>query len=82
MLRAVAELDYTRSSIALALRDRRTRTIGLITDEISTSPWAGRMIRAAAQEAAAQDYLVLTVDLSTKHGRSASVLPRRSRCPV
>lgn len=74
VLRAAAELDYTRSSIALSLRDRRTRTIGLITDEISTSPWAGRMIRAAAQEAAAQDYLVLTVDLSLRDADVAAAM--------
>lgn len=76
VLRAAAELDYTRSSIALSLRDQRTRTIGLITDEISTSPWAGRMIRAAAQVAAAQDYLVLTVDLSLRDADVSAAMRR------
>lgn len=74
VLRAAADLDYTRSAIALSLRQRRTRTIGLITDEISTSPWAGRMIRAAAQEAAAHDYLVISMDLSLRDADVAEAM--------
>ncbi|ATG50715.1 hypothetical protein CFK38_03660 [Brachybacterium vulturis] len=35
---AAAELGCTRSAVAVSLRERRTRTIGLITDEIATSP--------------------------------------------
>lgn len=66
VLAAAEELGYARSAIAVSLRDRRTRTIGVVTDEISTSPWAGRMIRAAAQEAAARDHMVITVDLSLR----------------
>lgn len=66
VLAAAAELGYMRSAIAMSLRDRRTRTIGVVTDEISTSPWAGRMIRAASQEAAARGYMVMTADLSLR----------------
>lgn len=63
---AAAELGYTRSAVAISLREQRTRTIGLITDEIATSPFAGRMARAASMVAAKQDYLVITVDLSLR----------------
>ncbi|MDO5663023.1 MAG: LacI family DNA-binding transcriptional regulator, partial [Brachybacterium sp.] len=66
VLAAAAELGYTRSAIALSLKEQRTRTIGLITDEIATSPWAGRMIRAASATAEEAGYMVLTVDLSLR----------------
>ena len=64
VLEAAAELGYTRSAVAMSLRDRRTRTIGLISDEIATSPFAGGMVRAAAAVAAERGYMVLTADLS------------------
>src|SRR5699024_12745193 len=36
VLEAAEELGYTRSAVALSLKQRRTHTIGLITDEIAT----------------------------------------------
>lgn len=66
VLAAAAELGYTRSALAISLKERRSRTIGLITDEIATSPFAGRMARAASMVAAQHDYLVITVDLSLR----------------
>lgn len=66
VLDAAAELGYTRSAVAMSLRERRTRTIGLISDEIATSPWAGQMVRAANQAAAERGYMVLAADLSLR----------------
>lgn len=66
VLAAAQELGYARSAIAVSLREQRTRTLGLITDEIATSPWAGRMVRAAFQEAAEHGYMAITVDLSLR----------------
>lgn len=66
VLAAARELGYTRSAVALSLKQQRTRTIGVITDEIATSPWAGRMVRAAAKVAAEHDHMVITVDLSLR----------------
>ena len=66
VLEAAAELGYTRSALAISLKERRSRTIGLVTDEIATSPFAGRMARAASMVAARHDYLVITVDLSLR----------------
>lgn len=66
VLEAAATLEYTRSAVAISLRERRTRTIGLITDEIATSPFAGRMARAVSMVAARADYLVITMDLSLR----------------
>jgi len=66
VLEAAEELGYTRSAVALSLKQRRTHTIGLITDEIATSPWAGRMVRAASGLAARHGYMMLTMDLSLR----------------
>lgn len=66
VLDAAAELGYTRSALAISLKERRTRTIGLITDEIATSPFAGRMARAASMAAAREEYMVITMDLSLR----------------
>ncbi|UYG17742.1 LacI family DNA-binding transcriptional regulator [Brachybacterium huguangmaarense] len=74
VLAAAAELGYARSAIALSLRDRRTRTIGLITDRIATSPWAGPMTRAASQEAAAHGQMVIEVDLSLREASLADAM--------
>ena len=63
---AAAQLGYTRSALAISLKEQRTRTIGLITDEIATSPFAGRMARAASLAAAQSDYMVITMDLSLR----------------
>lgn len=66
VLDAAAELGYTRSALAISLKEQRSRTIGLITDEIATSPFAGRMARAASVAAAAAGYMVITMDLSLR----------------
>lgn len=64
VLRAAEELHYTRSRSALNLREQRSRTIGIISDEILTSPWAGRMLRAVDSVAHARGYFTLSIDLS------------------
>lgn len=66
VLAAAAELGYTRSALAISLKEQRSRTIGLITDEIATSPFAGRMARAASLAAAEAGYMVITMDLSLR----------------
>ncbi|MDO5644772.1 MAG: LacI family DNA-binding transcriptional regulator [Dermabacter sp.] len=64
VLRAASDLQYRRSRTALALKEQRTRTIGIVSDEIVTSPWAGRMIRSAIATASERGYVSLTADLS------------------
>lgn len=68
VLRAAAELDYTPNSVALSLRNQQTSTIGIITDDIVTSPFAGRLISGASRTALARGYMVLVVD--TEHDTS------------
>lgn len=74
VLAAAEELGYTRSAVALSLKNRRTRTLGLISDEISTSPFAGRMVRAVSAAAAERGYMVITVDLSLRDATLADAV--------
>lgn len=62
VLRAAAELDYTPNSVAVSLRNQQTSTIGIITDDIVTSPFAGRLISGASRTALARGYMVLVID--------------------
>ena len=62
VLRAAAELDYTPNSVAVSLRNQQTSTIGIITDDIVTSPFAGQLISGASRAALARGYMVLVVD--------------------
>lgn len=58
---AVAELGYVPNSLAQSLRTQRSNTIGLIGDEISTTPFAGKLILGAQEVALARDAVVLVV---------------------
>ncbi|KQY43845.1 LacI family DNA-binding transcriptional regulator [Cellulomonas sp. Root137] len=60
--RAAAEVGYTPNSVARGLRTQRTRTIGLISDRIATTPFAGRMLSGAQDVAREHGYLVFLVD--------------------
>lgn len=59
---AAAQLSYRPDPVARGLRRRRTAVIGLVTDEIASSPFAGRLLRGAMETAWDRDHLVLTVD--------------------
>ncbi|MGI5451789.1 LacI family DNA-binding transcriptional regulator [Streptomyces sp. CA-249302] len=59
---AAAQLGYRPDPVARGLRSRRTAVIGLVTDEIASSPFAGRLLRGAMETAWASEHLVLTVD--------------------
>ncbi|MEU6256928.1 LacI family DNA-binding transcriptional regulator [Streptomyces sp. NPDC047043] len=59
---AAVRLGYRPDPVARGLRRRRTAVIGLVTDEIASSPFAGRLLRGAMETAWDSDHLVLTVD--------------------
>ncbi|WP_416961898.1 LacI family DNA-binding transcriptional regulator [Streptomyces sp. Agncl-13] len=59
---AATQLGYRPDPVARGLRSRRTAVIGLVTDEIASSPFAGRLLRGAMETAWDRDHLVLTVD--------------------
>jgi LacI family transcriptional regulator len=62
ILAAARELSYTPNSVALTLRTRRSSTIGVVTDSIATSAFAGRLLQGASERAAAHGYLLLVID--------------------
>ncbi|MDT0345061.1 LacI family DNA-binding transcriptional regulator [Streptomyces litchfieldiae] len=62
-IRAAAEqLGYRPNPVARGLRRSRTAVLGLVTDEIASSPFAGQLLRGATETAWARDHLVVTVD--------------------
>jgi LacI family transcriptional regulator len=60
--RAAAQLGYRPNAVARGLRRRRTAVLGLVTDEIASSPFAGRLLRGAMETAWDREHIVVTVD--------------------
>ena len=60
VLRAAAELGYTPNRLASGLRLQRTGVIGLASDRIAMTPFAGRIVQGA-QDAAREHGVVLMV---------------------
>lgn len=59
---AVKQLGYRPNAIARGLRAQRTHTIGFISDEIATTPYAGLVIQGAQDLAWANNYLLLLIN--------------------
>ncbi|UYM25561.1 LacI family DNA-binding transcriptional regulator [Streptomyces albus] len=59
---AAEQLGYRPNAVARGLRRSRTAVIGLVTDHIASSPFAGALLRGAMETAWDQGHLVLTVD--------------------
>lgn len=62
ILAAVEELGFRPDMTGRQLRMQRTQTLGLITDGIATSPFAGQIVRAAHDVAWANGRLVFLVN--------------------
>jgi LacI family transcriptional regulator len=62
VLQAAEELGYAPNTLARGLRLQRSQTIGFVSDEIATTPNAGRIILGAQEAAAAQGVLMLLVN--------------------
>jgi LacI family transcriptional regulator len=60
--RAAAQLGYTPNSIARNLRLQRSQLLALISDEIATTPYAGRMILGAQEAASKREWLLMLVN--------------------
>lgn len=60
--RIAEEIGYVPNPIARSLRTRSTRTIGLVSDRIATTPFAGRMLAGAQEVAREHGHLVILVD--------------------
>lgn len=60
--RVAHEIGYAPNSLARSLRTRRTHTIGLISDQIATTPFAVRMIEAVQDVARESGFLLFLVN--------------------
>ena len=62
-VRAAADsVGYAPSAVARGLRTQRTRIVGLLSDQIATTPFAGRMLAGAQDAARENDHMVMLVD--------------------
>ena len=60
---AAEDLGYRPNILARSLRTQTTRTIGFVSDEVTTTPFAVSMLAAAQDEAARHGYLLFIVNL-------------------
>ena len=82
ILTAARELDYRPNSVAQSLRRQRSHALGLVTDHIATSPFAGRIVAGAMDVAAANGYVLLLVDTDTQHEREQQAIAELTRRQV
>lgn len=56
---AALQLGYRPNMIAQSLREQRSRTVAILSDQVVTTPYAGAMIEGAQQVADGQGYSLL-----------------------
>lgn len=56
------DLGYAPNRMASGLRNQRSQILGLVSDEITTTPFAGAMIRGAQDAAYDRGYVVMVVN--------------------
>jgi LacI family transcriptional regulator len=74
VIRAAAELGYTPNRLASGLRLQRTGVIGLASDRIATTPFAGRIVQGAQDAARELDVVLMVVDSEGDAGLEAQQL--------
>lgn len=57
-----ADLGYAPNRIASALRSQRSNILGFVSDDIATTPFAGRVVLGAQDAAAEADQLLVVVN--------------------
>ena len=60
--RAIEELDYRPNILARNMRIQKTEYIGLITDQIITTPFSGAIIKGAHEAAWNRNMILLTIN--------------------
>ncbi|WP_277207439.1 LacI family DNA-binding transcriptional regulator [Isoptericola croceus] len=71
---AAATVGYTPNFVARGLRTQRTRTLGLVSDQIATTPFAGRMLAGAQDAAREHGHLLILVDTGGDPGVEADAV--------
>lgn len=79
ILAAAAELGYTPNLVASSLRRQSTRQVGIITDAIATSPFAGRLLRGAMERAGERGFMVSLFDTAERPERETTAAQELQR---
>ena len=75
-----SELNYAPNRLASGLRSQRSQTIGFVSDEISTTPFAGKVVLGAQDGAAERDLVLMIVNTNSDEkleGREIEALLQR-----
>ena len=57
------QLGYRANRLARSLKEQQTRTLGMLSIQVATSPYAGEMLLAAQRTARSHDYDLLFVEV-------------------
>lgn len=68
VLAAIAEIGYRPNMAARHMRTRRTNMIGLVADQIATTPYAGQIIKGAQDAAWKNGKILLNVNIDDEPG--------------
>lgn len=60
---AAKTLGYRANRLAKGLKESQTRTLGILSIEVATTPYAGELLRAAQSTARARDYDLLFIEV-------------------
>ncbi|MGD6741102.1 LacI family DNA-binding transcriptional regulator [Streptomyces sp. BH106] len=71
---AADTLGYRPDEVARSLRARRTGVIGMLSDSIATSPFAGRMVLGAMEAARARGHQVLLMESGSDSAAEAEAV--------
>lgn len=61
--KAASDLGYRTNRLARSLKEQQTRTLGLLSIEVATTPYAGQLLSAAQKTARSFDYELLFVEV-------------------
>ncbi|KFF31515.1 LacI family DNA-binding transcriptional regulator [Bifidobacterium bombi] len=75
--RTAQEMGYKPSPLASSLRTSRTRTIGFVSEEIATTPYAGEIVLGAQDAASELGYMMLLVNTDGKANEDEEIAALR-----
>ena len=62
IIEAARHLGYVPNELARQMRSQRTKTLGLLGDEVTTTPFAGRMVLGAQEAASKHGWLLMLLN--------------------
>ncbi|MGW3721789.1 LacI family DNA-binding transcriptional regulator [Streptomyces sp. NPDC005133] len=74
VLEAARELGYRPNVTARSLRTKSTQTIGFVSDRITTTPFAGDVIRGAMEAARQKDHLLFITEAGGDRAAESSLV--------